>query len=75
MSGSAGPKSTKGTKFDPDFKAKEMIETDETWFQKRFSMEEGDKTVAGATSKASESGGKGQQNPKKKSRVRTRLLV
>ncbi|KAF4633157.1 hypothetical protein G7Y89_g4961 [Cudoniella acicularis] len=67
MSGSAAPKSTKDQHtFEPDFKAKEMTETDNTWFQKRFGTKEDDKTVAVAAGKASKSGGSGKQNPTKK---------
>ena len=67
MSGSAAPKSTKGQPIlEPDFKAKEVVETDDTWFQKRFGTKEDDKTVAGATGKAPKSGGSGHQKPAKK---------
>ena len=47
MSGSAAPKSTKGQQaFEPDFKAKEMVERDDTWFQKRFGTQADGKTGA-----------------------------
>lgn len=69
MSGSAAPKSTKGQQtFEPDFKAKEIVERDDTWFQKRFGTQKDDKTAADATGKAPKSGGRGQQNPAKKAR-------
>ncbi|RDL30848.1 Uncharacterized protein BP5553_10193 [Venustampulla echinocandica] len=57
MSGSAAPKSKKKDKqiFEPDFKAKEIMETDNTWFQQRFGTNTDDKTEAGATGKASKS--------------------
>ena len=75
MSGSAAPKSTKGEQtFEPDFKAKEMVETDETWFQKRFGTQQDDKVVAGATGKATESS-RGQQKRAKKTRVRINSFV
>lgn len=68
MSGSAAPKSTKAEQtFEPDFKAKEMVETDETWFQKRFGTQQDDRVVAGATGKATESS-RGQQKRAKKTR-------
>jgi hypothetical protein len=71
MSGSAASKSTKDQKtFKPDFETKEMVETDETWFQKRFGTQKGDKIVAGATGKAPKSGGRGKHNPAKKTGVR-----
>jgi hypothetical protein len=74
MSGSAAPRSTKGQHvFEPDFKAKEVTETDNTWFQKRFGGGKDDGTVADAVGKASKSGGSGQQNPKGKSKVRERF--
>ncbi|KAE9370223.1 hypothetical protein N431DRAFT_468291 [Stipitochalara longipes BDJ] len=67
MSGSAAPKSTKGQQtFDPDFKPKEIVETDDTWFEKRFGTPKDDKVAAGATGKAPKSGGKGKQKPAKK---------
>jgi hypothetical protein len=76
MSGSAAPKSTKGQQtFDPDFTAKEMVEKDDDWFQKRFGTQKDDKTVAGATSKDPKSGGSGQQKRKKKARVQINLFV
>jgi hypothetical protein len=72
MSGSAAPKSTKGEQtFEPDFKAKEFVESDDTWFQKRFGTQKDDKTAASATGKASKSGGRGQQNPAKKTAKKT----
>jgi hypothetical protein len=75
MSGSAAPKATKDQQaFEPDFKAKEISETDDTWFQKRFGTKD-DKTAAGATGKASKSGGSGQQNPTKKTKVRVNLFI
>jgi len=69
MSGSAATDPTKGEqKFNPDFEAKEMLETDPTWFQKRYGTKKDDKIVAGATGKVSKSDGSGQQKkPKKKS--------
>jgi hypothetical protein len=76
MSGSAAPKSTKGEQtFEPDFKAKEVVEVDNTWFQKRFGTKQDDKTVAGAAGKAPKSGGSGHQNPAKKTRVRINLFI
>lgn len=67
MSGSAAPKSTKDQQtFEPDFKAKEMVESDDTWFQKRFGAQKEDKSKAGATGKAPKSGGRGKRNPAKK---------
>lgn len=76
MSGSAAPKSTKGQQaFEPDFKAKEVVERDDTWLQKRFGTEKDLKTVAGTTGKAPKSGGRGQQKPAKKTRVRINLFV
>jgi hypothetical protein len=75
MSGSAAPKSTKDKQtFEPDFKAKEMVETDETWFQKRFGTQQDDQVVAGATGKATESR-RGQQKRAKKTRVRVNSFV
>jgi hypothetical protein len=77
MSGSAAPKSTKKDQqtFEPDFKAKEVVETDDTWFQKRFGTKKDDKTVAGATGKTSKSGGSEQQNSAKKRRVQISLFI
>jgi hypothetical protein len=78
MSGSAAPKRTKDQQaFEPDFQAKEMVERDDTWFQKRFGTQTDDKTVADATGKHPKSGskGKGQQKPTKKTRVRINLVV
>ena len=76
MSGSAAPKSTKDqSTFDSDFKAKEMAERDNTWFQKRFGTKEDDYTMVGAVGKSSKSAGKGQKNQGKKSRVRIHLVV
>jgi hypothetical protein len=71
MSGSAASKSAKDQQtFEPDFKAKEMVETDDTWFEKRFGKQKEDKIVAGATGKAPKSGGRGKRNPAKKTGVR-----
>jgi len=78
MSGSAAPKRTKDQQaFEPDFQAKEMVERDDTWFQKRFGTQTDDKTVAEATGKHPKSGskGKGQQKPAKKNRVRINPVV
>jgi hypothetical protein len=76
MSGSAASKSTKGQQtFDPDFTAKEMVERDNDWFQKRFGTQKDDKTVAGAAGKAPESGGSGQQKSTKKTGVQINLFV
>jgi hypothetical protein len=76
MSGSAAPKSTKDHHtFEPDFKAKEVTERDNTWFEKRFGTKKDDDTVAGSAGKASKSGGSGQHHRKKKSRVRTNLFL
>jgi hypothetical protein len=76
MSGSAAPKSTKGQHtFEPDFKAKEFTETDNTWFEKRFGTKKDGETVAGSPDKVSKSGGGGQHHPKKKTRVRINLFI
>jgi hypothetical protein len=76
MSGSAAPKLTNDQQtFEPDFKAKEVTETDNTWFEKRFGTKKDDQTVAGSRGKASKSGGSGQHHPKKKTRVHTHLFI
>jgi hypothetical protein len=76
MSGSAAPKSTKGEHtFEPDFKAKEFTEPDNTWFEKRFGPKKDDKTMADSPGKASKSAGSGQHHPKKKTRVSTNLFI
>ena len=76
MSGSAASKSKSGKPtFDPDFKAKEFVESDNNWFQARFGTQKDDKTVAGATGKAPKSGASGQQKPTKKTGVRNNLFV
>ena len=74
MSGSAAPDTTKDqSTFDPDFRAKEMVERDTTWFQKRFGPKEDDNTQVGAAGKAAKSVGKGQKKQGKKSSVRIPL--
>jgi hypothetical protein len=74
-SGSAASKSTNDSSpFDPDFKAKEMRESefDSAWFQKRYGKKENDKPLA--TANSPKSGGSGRQIPTEKSRVQTHYL-